>query len=426
MDSPLGGYGLYYRTVMAEMGLILPGGPGLPAPVDVPTPDFGEKVALAFREAIKDTAYYQKFFEENKAEIPLDIVKEYIREACLCRLKTPETPDHELILELFTEKGKPQDAKARRETFRLFLDLANQTDGVPLDDDLFRQLIYFQITETRLSYTPSPSVMSTYIRWRLYQAREYYAYALNALWVYLSEWGIAAGGETQSISLDEFWQHLDKNLDFTAFAQHLGVDAPDLNVHSGARDLLAWVSTVGIAGTNDLEKGYQKNSLNEHSLYELIGNQKVWQGVELTAMFTLLLLVAERFNDPGIRLRPEWEISKMGANGRLSVDRFLRELYGSIEGGATIGEIIKWIYRTYIITQHQIVSSSKLPDNTFRFRLDGKQLRFYNLPNPLSFMNSRFDAISTTIYELGLCGDLKTREHALSTSGKKLLEEGNL
>ena len=426
IDSPLGGYGLYYRTVMAEMGLILPGGPGLPAPVDVPTPDFGEKVALAFREAIKDTTYYQKFFKENKAEIPLDIVKEYIREACLCRLKTPEAPDHTLLLELFTEKGKLQDAQARRETFRLFLDLAKQTDGTPLDDDLFRQLIYFQSGDAGLSYMPTASVMSTYIRWRLYQAREYYAYALNALWGYLSAWGIAVRGETQSISLDEFWQHLEKSLDFTAFAQHLGLDVPGLSFNSGARDLLAWVSTVGIAGTNDLEKGYQKNSLNEHSLYELIGNQKVWQGVELTAMFTLLLLVAERFNDPGIRLRPEWEISKMGANGRLSVDRFLRELYGSIEGGATIGEIIKWIYRTYIITQHQIVSSSKLPDNTFRFRLDGKQLRFYNLPNPLSFMNSRFDAISTTIYELGLCGDLKTREHALSTSGKKLLEEGNL
>jgi hypothetical protein len=425
IDSPLGGYGLYYRTVMTEMGLVYPGGSGLPYPVDLPSED-GEKVALAFREAIKDTTYYQKFFEENKTEISLDVVKEYIREACLCRLKTPEAPDHELLLELFTEKGTAQDAKARRETFRLFLDLAKQTDGTSLDDNIFRQLIYFQSTETGLRYTPSVSIISTYIRWRLYQAREYYAYALNALWVYLSEWGIAVGGETQSISLDEFWQHLEKNLDFTAIAKYLGVETPRLNINSGARDLLAWINTVGVAGANDVEKGYQKNLLNEHDLYELIGNQKVWQGVELTAMFSLLLLVAERFSTPSIRLRPEWEISKMGANGRLSVDRFLRELYDRVEGGATVAEIVRWIYRAYIITQHQMVASSKLPDNTFRFRLDGKQLRFYNLTNPLSFMNSRFDAISTTIYELGLCGDLKADEHALSSSGEKLLADGSL
>ena len=60
IDSPLGGYGLYYRTVMTEMGLVYPGGAGLPYPVDLPSED-GEKVALAFRESIKDTIYYQKF-----------------------------------------------------------------------------------------------------------------------------------------------------------------------------------------------------------------------------------------------------------------------------------------------------------------------------------------------------------------------------
>ncbi len=48
IKSDLGGYGLYYRSVIAELGLIYPGGRGLPYPVDVPT-ERGKEVAAAFR-----------------------------------------------------------------------------------------------------------------------------------------------------------------------------------------------------------------------------------------------------------------------------------------------------------------------------------------------------------------------------------------
>jgi hypothetical protein len=37
IKEPLGGYGLYYRSVLAGLGLVYPGGPRLPYPVDVPT-----------------------------------------------------------------------------------------------------------------------------------------------------------------------------------------------------------------------------------------------------------------------------------------------------------------------------------------------------------------------------------------------------
>jgi hypothetical protein len=78
-----GGYGLYYRTVMAEIGLVYPGGQGFPYPVDVPSPE-GKKVAEAFRQEIVNTRYYKEYFDKPHTAIPTKVIKEYIHKACLC------------------------------------------------------------------------------------------------------------------------------------------------------------------------------------------------------------------------------------------------------------------------------------------------------------------------------------------------------
>ena len=117
----------------------------------------------------------------------------------------------------------------------------------------------------------------------------------------------------------------------------------------------------------------------------------------------------------------------MGADGRLSVDGFVRSLRRRVRSGhVTIGDIARWLFADYIILQHQLVATSKLPDNTFRFRREADRLRFYNLHNSLRFMNSRFEAISTTLHELGLCGDFGRADHSLTSDGQMLLEHGDL
>jgi hypothetical protein len=75
IKSELGGYGLYYRSVMAELGLIYPGGTGFPSPVDVPT-ERGKDVAAAFRQAVQGTAYYRDYFEHDATEVPTTVIQE--------------------------------------------------------------------------------------------------------------------------------------------------------------------------------------------------------------------------------------------------------------------------------------------------------------------------------------------------------------
>jgi hypothetical protein len=84
------------------------------------------------------------------------------------------------------------------------------------------------------------------------------------------------------------------------------------------------------------------------------------------------------------------------------------------------------LYENDIILQHELVATSKLPENTFRFQRDGDSLYFQNLGADVGFSNSRFLAISTTVFELGLCTDLSLPGHELTEDGRRLLEGGTL
>ncbi len=427
IKSRQGGYGLYYRTVMAEMGLIYPGGKGFPYPIDVPS-EFGKEVADAFRRAIAHTDYFRTFFGKDATDVPLDVVQNYIKHACLCQLQTDTAPDRPLLLDAFLYRGAK--AEARRHTFRMLLDLVEQTQGYAIDQNIYRQLLYFQKAENGATFTPRKANAETFRRWRLYQAREYYAFALNGLWYYLCDWGITNNGDLRPIALSELWTHIHQVLDFDALAHYFDVPSPNLNANSGVQDLLNWL--MRLVGANDataFDAACTLDSpINEYRLHQFAyDDYEENPALTVPAMITMLALVYLRFGQPSLWQMPEWEISKMGEDGRLSVNAFIRTLHDNLATGwLALNDFARWMYRDYVILQHQLVATSKLPDNTFRFQREGDRLRFFNIFNNWQFMDSRFDALSTTIHELGLCGKLEHPEHPLSTDGKKLLNTGDL
>jgi hypothetical protein len=330
------------------------------------------------------------------------------------------------LIDVFLHGGA--EPGARRATFRLFLDVAKQTDGHPIDQDAFRQLLYFRETGSALTYDPLDEVADTYRRWRLYQAREYYAFALNAMWCYLCDWGLANGGDIRPIPLSRFRDHLDLGLDFDGLARRLQVSTPGLSADSGYESLLGWLrGSIGIGESGSDASPGLTSRVHEHRLYRLAKENRRSPDVMVAGMMAMLALIYVRFGQPDLWLPPEWEISRMGADGRLSVDGFVKSIRRRMESGpVSIGEIARWLLADYIILQHQLIATSKLPDNTFRFRREGDRLRFHNLHNSLVFMNSRFEAISTTLHELGFCGDFGRPDHTLTGEGQILLEKGDL
>jgi hypothetical protein len=421
-----GGYGLYYRSTMIEIGLVYPGGSGFPYPIDVPS-ETGKEVAAAYRETIKGTEYYQRYFSKDTGEIPREVVREYGQTASLELLQTSTAKDRLPLLNAFLYGGP--DAASRRETFRFFLDIADQTQDVPIDQDEFRQLVYFRKSPRGALYTPRPEIEAVYRRWRLYQMREYYSFALNALWVYLCKWGIENDGHMRPLPLAAFWSHLEQLVDFSELGQWFDLPTASLKLDSDFQTLLAWIKqAVGTTSTESFDLHCDLSSpLHEHRLYQAALANQSSPTIMVAGMIAILAVIYLRVGYPARWMEADWGIACMGSDGRLSVDKFVRALRSkSSSGSLSLRQVIRWLYEDYVILQHTLVASGKLPDNTFRFRRDGHRLSFFDLNTTLVFNDSRFDALSTTVHELGLCGNFGTSGHGLTPDGEKLLLEGNL
>lgn len=290
-------------------------------------------------------------------------------------------------------------------------------------------MLYFGATRDGRAYNPNTQLVDIAARWRLYQAREYYAYALNALWCGLCDWGLAGHGDARPLPLSDFFRDVDAALTMAVVADCLGIPRSGLTAASSFAALLGWLGEVlhTDAGSFDAHCGADA-AINEHLLYDAIQRNRTNPAIILAAPFVLLALVYLRFA-PLLDDQPfgPWEVARMGGSDRLSLHRFLTVLRDKLrQGQPTIGEIARWLIADYVVLQHQLMAASKLPENTYRFRHEGGRLRFFAFENPLRFMDSRFEAIGMTLHELGLCGAFARPGHGLSEQGERLLDEGDL
>lgn len=428
IKDALGGYGLYYSASISAMALIMPGMPAAGLPYDTPTPA-GRAVAGAFRAAVADTAYYREYFDHDDAQVPSDIVLEYIRAACLCQLQIGAAPDRPLLRDVFLHAGSTEDAAQRRATMRFFLDLADQTAEHALNEDRFRQLAYYHADRNGAAWEPLDTNVRTARRWRLYQVREYYSFALNRLWRYLAEWGqarIIRSGDI--VPAAEWWTHVDDALDFAPLAAALGVDSPGLCRSSTLAELTAWAAdAVVVAG--DLDAAWNITSaISEHALYRWADRSE--DPAVIPATFTILALVAARIGAPGTQVAyaDDWDICLDGGVSRLALSRFFAQWRRHHMAGQTLAEAARWLIGDYVIRQHERVAMSKLAQNgdTFRFRRQGDHLRFFEAYAPARMSNSRFQALATTVHELGFVSSLYADGHTLTADGRRLLDDGDL
>jgi hypothetical protein len=428
IKDDLGGYGLYYGPVIADFGLTLRAQPEAGLPYDAPTPA-GRAVAAAFRAAIADTDYYLRYFDRDDAQVPRETVLEYIRAGCLCQLQNDGAPDRPLLREVYLHAGAAESARKRRATLQFMLDLADQTAGHALTEDRFRQLIYYRADTGGASWRPRDPVVRMARRWRLYQAREYYAFALNRLWRYLAEWGqgrIAISGDV--VAQSTWWDHVDEGLASTPLARALAVKDPGLEADSPLSELAIWAAAQAHVG-GDLDTPWDGTApFTEHSLYRWTDRNN--GPAVVAATLTILALVAARFGEPEVQAAnaDDWDICLDGGVARLALNRFLIQWRRRAREGATIGSAARWLIDDYVIRQHERIAVAKLAQtgDTFRFRREGDQFRFYQADAPASMSSSRFQALATTVHELGFAESLYAAGHMLTQDGRALLATGDL
>lgn len=422
MKSDLGGYGLYYRTAMESTGVLLISRPGSGLPVDVPTPT-GEAIAAAYRGAIAGTALWQQHLSRGlKGSIDREELVHFARVGCLCRLSEAKKADLPLLQDLFLHE--PSDrARQRRETMRFFLDLGKSYANIALDQPDFRRLVYFRRLGG-VSYEPHPDLRQTARYWRLLQAREYFAYALNRLleWVRANGAGDRAPLTRPASDLDAL---LDQALDSNTLSGTLGAPVSSTTPANRLVELLT--GRVHVVPTID-EPWPERKELDEGSLH--LGTLKaLHDGDTLLRLLAIILLIHQRLgtSDRVLSLDPTSQgLLRQGGSIRVGMDLFFRELTPRLASEQTIGELARWIVATRIVTQHERVAVAKLPDDTFRLRRVGDMIRFFD-KDALSPMNdSRFNALSKMVHELGLVTDFQQTGRTLTPAGAQLLADGDL
>ena len=395
MDSDLGGYGLYYATTIAAMGLIAPALAGTNLSFDAPTPE-GRIVAAGFRSAVADTSLLPRLLRRLR---PGQFLTRWFATtsagpvSASCRPTPPPTVSCSATSSC-TPAPRRRPRPAGRPCGSCWM-LPTRATAPPLMRTGSASCSTSAPTPTAPPTARASGIERTARRWRLYQAREYYAYALNRLWAYLCAWGLEASvGGSRPVPLANLWEHAEAALDFTRLADDFGIADPGFSATTPIVEVAAWAAEIAnVAGT--LDDGWDIQApLHEHALYRWSRGSGPGP-TTLPGMAVLLLLVAERLGSPTTAAdhAMDWDLVTEGGVARLAMSRFFVQLRRRAMAHESIGELLGWLYRDYVIRQHQQVAVTKLPDDTYRFRREGDRLRFFQ-QHAEAFMNSsRFEAL---------------------------------
>ena len=438
MKSPMGGYGLYYATVMQSVGLVALADRRLGLPVDAVTPA-GQVVAEAFRSVVADTEYYERWIDCHDETLPRGVVAEYGQRACFCRLREPAATDRPLLVDAFLHMGRPVDAEARRRTLHFMCELSAQSAAAPVDEASFRRLVYFGADHARddldaSTFVPTDSILRTARRWRLYQARDYFNVSINEMWRRLIYWGLDREGDRLPMPMDVVRTSLD-NIDFASFASAIGVGLPAAGLSAGASysELLEWVASVG-AVTEGLDDRWDlRAQLTEDAIVGCLEDRSSLTKAgpdRLAAALVLITLVAARLwrAELAMEAGADWFPIIEGGSERLGIQRFLSQLRDRVNDDATVRDVAEWLTLDYVISQHERVATAKLSTtgDTFRFRREAGRLRFFSKGAEVRRNDSRFNALATFLFELGWCNYIYEADHDLSEEGEEMRRAGDL
>jgi hypothetical protein len=378
-----------------------------------------DTLAAAFAQAIRGTRYFARREELDTAQsVPVDILIEYGRYAGLNHLAG--AADCAPLLEiLFAFEARTQhtwwnDNTAPRANMHgslgMILEMQQMTKQ-RLSDERFRRIIAFARTDDFVEYTPSPELQLYAAGWQLFQLREYYVYAIYALWRYFLEWLAVCGPAT----LTAFDAHCADALRLHDAAQALGVELPQ---RTAAEWLLADFidCLLAAAGSNASDRRtrtaeFARKSampLNEHQLYLFLRQQRPadpgYLGAVVLLLTTLYLRLAG-LRDFYVTKQPEaWAWGAAGDAKRRPLDLFVVHMESRLHAGATIHDLVGYLVRDYVVAQHLVVALEKWRErqvNTFHFDYDGATFTWLKR-GTTGFSASRFEQAYTILGDLGL------------------------
>ena len=387
VESPYGGYGLYYSTPMNQLGLTARAGTLLgsePIPIDVLRDEpHARALADGFEAAVGNTRYVGDHMDAADP-IPRDVLVEFSERACLCRLD--EYPDERTALRraFFTAPGRAFEgaAQRRREAFALYLELAGvgRWTYAENSDDRLRAAIWPAFRRGADPGTPRARALAA---WAALAAANYLHDGVTLLWA-------DAGPRLRAASPDEGYTRDQLRRTVASFAAgrfELGAGVIDAEPGMPTRAFVAALDAL-LPADDDLP-----------TIHREARRQGTTVGGLARILSVLTRLPDHDATDPAWR-----EIA--GTDGEWQ-DGLLRQAHAfgeHLKVEPALGETTAWLVERLVMRAHEANAASKLPDFTFRFRRELGRWRFYDHDFPfVAPGHIRASTLAQLSRDLGFC-----------------------
>ncbi|MCC6955204.1 MAG: hypothetical protein IT316_00330 [Anaerolineales bacterium] len=393
-----GAYQLYYRGALLETNVI--------RRIDEDahdnlTREVGLPLADAYEQAVKETDYVKRYLDAS--QLRKSDIEEYARHGCLCLLKDNDLERRRLIDTFFRFDSPDVFAVKRLATLCFFLDAIRQSEGQPLSQADFRATLYFWSYGNHHPYLPTGNFLEPAQRWRAFQLRQYFVYAVE------SHWGLFLHRiQNSRMSEDDYIHWLSDELDLGALGREYGLELPTFDANQltltsfldAIRDALP--SEAWLPSPNALNY-----LLNEHALYLKIRSEKSRLDVQTYLGKAMLMLALIYWRSQPWKDQPGWHyLSDSFAAGRMPLESYLRHVDQAVSDGWTLASWIWWFHRHYLWLQHRRVTLEKLvsrnqdtskfillyenDDRTPQYQgigLDGPKMNAPRFPSALSILS---------------------------------------
>ncbi len=347
-----GSYELYYRGVLLEMNIIsrIEGSPhdGLTRPI-------GSSLADAYGQSVSGTQYVRRFL--NATRLRKADIEDFAQHGCLCLVREHEDERRRLINAFFRFESQDLFAIKRLASLSFFLDVIAQSNGQPLYEDAFRTVLYFWSYGDHHAYIPEGNLLSPAQRWRIFQLRQYFVFALETFWslfLHRIQTADLSGQEYLSWLLDEL------NLSELAQEYRLALTSTDAGVLTLREFYEAVRNTLPREALNPGPAAL-KISLNEWALANQIRQERSVLNVQLRAGNGLLMLALMYWRCQPWRDTPGSNYtSERYAAGRLPIASYLRHVEQAFVEGWTLARWLGWLHHRYLWLQHRRVTLEKL------------------------------------------------------------------
>jgi len=367
VKTEYGGYGLYYRSPLEQLGCVSRAGVTLPdgtlREVDVLTSSpRAEALAEAFAAVIEPTQWVADGWLTRTDPIPREVIEELSALACLCRLPGSDAERdavHAVLFDVDATDSEPVsvEAQQRRRGFAHYLSQLDGHGEMVSDESSYRR---------GMSTVPEDAhevQQHTAGLWAGLVAKDVWQEALCSLWDTWLEVALtfAQARQRDTLQPSEVQQLL-------AELATDGTD-PTLNLQQATSDLdrdLAAGLTVATPQGPLVLSGCDLEALRVYT-------EQV--GTAASALLTVLALrqLAAGRDDPG------WRTTAMvGSAWQPSLAQAMARLDMHLDGRPTVADTVGWLVREFVLGRHEAIGNSKLPEFTFRWRWEEGRLRLYD------------------------------------------------